>query len=487
MFRSPRRRIVHTLAGMLLATAATTVATFAMPASPALATAPPAVTTLAAAATTRVLFDNSKAETAGNADWIISTSMPDPLAQNANPTSETSWTGALSAWGVALQRTGQYSLKTLPSGNTITYGGTGSLDLANFDEFVIPEPNIRFSTAEKTAIMRFVQAGGGLFLIVDHTGSDRNNDGYDSVAVVNDLLTNNGVDNTDPFGFSVDTNNISSENPRAITDASNTVLNGTFGHVTGSIIRNGSTQTLHPANNASVKGLVLRSGFSQTGTTGWFFTTSTFGSGKVAIWGDSSPIDDGTGQSGNTLFNGWNDPAGTNAALALNATAWLAGAGGTGGGGGGCTAGQLLGNPGFETGTAAPWTAPAGIITNSASRAAHTGTWKAWLDGRGTTRTDTVAQTVTIPASCASASLTYWLHIDTAETTASIGYDTLAVKIGGTTVASYSNLNAATGYTQRTVNLASYIGQTVTVSFVGAEDSTLQTSFVVDDTALTVS
>ena len=133
-----------------------------------------------AATVKRVLFDNTKAETAGNADWIISTSQPDPLAQNANPTSETSWTGALSSWGVALQRTGQYSLKTLPAGNTITYGGTGTLDLKNFDEFVIPEPNVLFSAAEKRAIMQFVQAGGGLFLIVDHTGSDRNNDGYDS-------------------------------------------------------------------------------------------------------------------------------------------------------------------------------------------------------------------------------------------------------------------------------------------------------------------
>jgi hypothetical protein len=46
----------------------------------------------------RVLFDDTLAETAGNADWIISTSMPDPLAQNANPTGETSWTGAISAW-----------------------------------------------------------------------------------------------------------------------------------------------------------------------------------------------------------------------------------------------------------------------------------------------------------------------------------------------------------------------------------------------------
>ena len=35
--------------------------------------------------------------------------MPDPTAQNPNPTSETSWTGAISSWGVALQRTGQYA------------------------------------------------------------------------------------------------------------------------------------------------------------------------------------------------------------------------------------------------------------------------------------------------------------------------------------------------------------------------------------------
>jgi hypothetical protein len=460
------------LAGLLLATAAITVATVAAPAHSAVAAATPH----------RVLFDNSKAETAGNADWIISTSMPDPLAQNANPTSETSWTGALSAWGVALQRTGQYSLKTLPAGSTITYGGTAALDLANFDEFVIPEPNVRFSTAEKTAIMRFVQNGGGLFLIVDHTGSDRNNDGWDSVAIANDLFTSNGVDNTDPFGFSVDVVNVSTDNPVAVNDSTNPVLNGAFGHVTGSIIRSGSTQTLHPADNSSVKGLVWRSTANQTGTTGAFFTTSLFGSGRVAIWGDSSPIDDGTGQPGNTLYDGWNDPAGTNAALALNATAWLAGAGSTGGG---CPAGQLFGNPGFETGTAAPWTASSGVISNSASEPAHGGNWDAWLDGYGATHTDTLTQTVSIPASCISASLSYWLHVATAETTTT-AYDTLAVKVGGTTVASYSNLNAATGYAQRTVNLSSYIGQTVAVSFTGTEDSTKQTSFVLDDTALTI-
>jgi hypothetical protein len=281
----------------------------------------------AAAAPHRVLFDDSKAETAGNADWIVSTAQPDPTVQNRKPTTERSWTGAISAWGVALQRTGRYSLKTLPPGGTISFGGGGALDLANFDVFVMPEPNAPLRPAEKAAILRFVQAGGGFFLVVDHTGSDRNNDGWDAVRIANDLMRTNGVDNTDPFGFTVDAVNVAHDNPAAIHDPGNTVLNGQFGTVTGSIIRNGSTQTLHPADNPSVKGLLWRSGANRSGTTGAFFTTSAFGAGRVAVWGDSSAIDDGTGQPGNTLFDGWDDPAGTDAALALNATAWLAGTG----------------------------------------------------------------------------------------------------------------------------------------------------------------
>ena len=476
MSRSPRRRGA-TIAAVTLAIAAATVAV-GLPNPPA----------AHAATVHRVLFDDTKAETAGNADWIISTSMPDPLSQNANPTTEKSWTGALSAWGVALQRTGQYSLKTLPPGNTITYGGSGALDLANFDEFVMPEPNSPLSAAEKTAIMRFIQNGGGFFLIVDHTGSDRNNDGWDSVRIANDLFTSNGVDNTDPFGFSEDSVDISSENAVAIHDAGNPVVSGSFGTVTGSIIRDGSTQTLHPSDNPNVRGLVWRPSASQSGTTGAFFSTSTFGSGRVAIWGDSSPIDDGTGQSGNTLFDGWDDPAGTDAALALNATAWLAGAGSTGGGGGtGCTATQLLGNPGFETGTAAPWTATSGVVNNSSSEPAHAGSWDAWLDGYGTTHTDTVSQSVSIPATCATATLTYWLHVDTAETTTTTKFDTFTVTAGGSTVDSASNLNAASGYVKHTVNLASFIGSTVTVTFTGTEGTKLQTSFVLDDVAVNVS
>ncbi|AYG84404.1 hypothetical protein DWB77_06618 [Streptomyces hundungensis] len=450
-----------------------------------------AATPSTAAATTsphRVLFDNSKAETAGNADWIIGTSQPDPLGQNPSPSAEKDWTGALSSWGVALQKTGGYALKTLPSGSSITYGTSSATDLKNFDTFVLPEPNVLLSAAEKTAVMQFVKNGGGLFLISDHTGSDRNNDGADAVKVINDLMNNNSVDSTDPFGFSVDALNIATDNPRAVGDTADPVLNGSFGKVTGSIIRNGTTVTLKPADNPAAKGLVYRTGSS--GTTGAFFATSTFGSGRVAFWGDSSPIDDGTGQSGNTLYDGWNDPAGTDAALALNATEWLSGApGSTGGDPGGCASAQLLANPGFESGSSG-WTATSGIINTSAGEPARTGAYKAWLGGKGTAHTDTLAQTVTIPAGCA-ASLAFQLHIDTAETS-STAYDTLKVQVvdaGGAVLATpltYSNLNAASGYAQRTVDLSGYAGQTVTLRFTATEGSKLQTSFVIDDTALTV-
>jgi hypothetical protein len=156
-------------------------------------------------------------------------------------------------------------------------------------------------------------------------------------------------------------------------------------------------------------------------------------------------------------------------------------------GGGGCTAAQLLGNPGFETGSASPWTASSGVIDNSSGEAAHGGTWKAWLNGYGTTHTDTLSQSVTIPASCTSATFTFYLHIDSAETTTTTAYDKLTVAAGSTTLATYSNLNKATGYTQKSLNLSSYAGQTVTLKFTGTEDSSLQTSFVLDDTAVNVS
>ncbi|MFD7814403.1 M4 family metallopeptidase [Streptomyces sp. NPDC059785] len=154
-------------------------------------------------------------------------------------------------------------------------------------------------------------------------------------------------------------------------------------------------------------------------------------------------------------------------------------------GGGTCTSTQLLGNAGFESGNTT-WTASSGVITNDSDQAAHGGSYKAWLDGYGSTHTDTLSQSVAIPSGC-KASLTFYLHIDTSETTSSSQYDKLTVTAGSTTLATYSNLNAASGYTQKTFDLSSLAGSTVTLKFSGVEDSSLQTSFVIDDTALTTS
>ena len=53
-----------------------------------------------------------------------------------------------------------------------------------------------------------------------------------------------------------------------------------------------------------------------------------------------------------------------------------------------------------------------------------------------------------------------------------------------TTLATFSNLNKASGYTLHSYNLLAYKGQTVTLTFSGKEDSSLQTSFVLDDVSV---
>ncbi|GAB3964662.1 hypothetical protein GCM10029978_025660 [Actinoallomurus acanthiterrae] len=154
--------------------------------------------------------------------------------------------------------------------------------------------------------------------------------------------------------------------------------------------------------------------------------------------------------------------------------------------GGGCSSpGNKVTNGGFESGTT-PWTTTSGVVSSSGSgETAHSGSYFAWLDGYGTTHTDSATQSVTIPSGC-KASLSFWLHIDTAESGSTV-YDKLTVKIGSTTLATYSNANAASGYVNKTFDVSSYAGQTVTLSFSGTEDSALQTSFVLDDVAINAS
>ena len=158
------------------------------------------------------------------------------------------------------------------------------------------------------------------------------------------------------------------------------------------------------------------------------------------------------------------------------------------------TSSQLIVNGGFETGGAAPWALTAGVLCSNSGcpgETAHSGSWFAWLDGYGFTHTDTATQTVSIPAGKTTATLAFYLHIDTQEV-GSTAYDTLRVQVlnsSGTvlaTLAAYSNVNATSGYSLHSLNMNAYIGQTVQIRFYGHEDSSLATSFVIDDVTLTV-
>jgi hypothetical protein len=63
-----------------------------------------------------------------------------------------------------------------------------------------------------------------------------------------------------------------------------------------------------------------------------------------------------------------------------------------------------------------------------------------------------------------SGTLSFWLYIDTAKT-GSTATDTLTVKVGSITVATFSNINANNGYTEHTYDVSSFAGQIPTLLF----------------------
>lgn len=297
----------------------------------------------------KILFDATKAETAANADWIIDADLhnmtwnpngntssgnesnaqrlPTPT-QTAVTTStpETYWLGSLSHWAIDCVNKG-YWVETLPYTGQITYGNTSNpQDLSNYKIYIVDEPNILFTAAEKIALMNFVQNGGGLFMISDHDVSDRNNDGHDSPNIWNDFLTNNGVSNNS-FGFIFALENFSdaSSNSNVSILTTDSITKGAYGNVTQVKWSNGTCMTMNPSQNPYVKGHVWKNGKGQTDTAVCVVTTR-YGCGKVTAMGDSSPMDDGTGDPNDaSLYDGYiTDAAGNHQKLLMNMVIWLA-------------------------------------------------------------------------------------------------------------------------------------------------------------------
>lgn len=94
---------------------------------------------------------------------------------------------------------------------------------------------------------------------------------------------------------------------------------------------------------------------------------------------------------------------------------------------------------------------------------------------------------MTIPAGCSRYTLSFWMRVTTAESSTTAQNDKLVVTLGTSTVATtYSNLDKNAGYVQKTVDITGQAGGTVSLKFTGTENNALQTTFALDDLALTV-
>ena len=151
---------------------------------------------------------------------------------------------------------------------------------------------------------------------------------------------------------------------------------------------------------------------------------------------------------------------------------------------------NVIVNGGFE-GSQSPWVrSGAGAFYIANGNYPHGGTGYIYFGVNNSTSGQTYQQ-VTIP-STAAGTLSFWLNVTSSETTTTTVYDRLFVEVRNTagtllaTPATYSNLNKGTAgvYSLKSLNVAAYKGQTVRIQFRTTTDSSLATTFRVDDVAL---
>jgi hypothetical protein len=238
-----------------------------------------------------ILFDLTKREDAGNADWRID--------------------GAYSSWADALRAQG-YIVQAL-TGSSVT-----NTALSGASAFVVAEPQNPFTDTERSAIQSFVQNGGGLLMISDHRVSDRDNDGWDSPEVFN------GWDGSSPSNPSTTLRN-------SLNSDSIFGLGHSFASSFSDPVYTIAPLTTHPVlNGVSSAGIYVgtsidvNSGTALMGVNGkTYLAANTVGSGRVLAYGDSSAFSDATFSDGSTSqFNNWVNLS--NAKLAVNMVQWLA-------------------------------------------------------------------------------------------------------------------------------------------------------------------
>lgn len=259
-----------------------------------------------------VVFDNAHAQQAGNADWVIDNDAPAPSP--SSPSSESDWRGAYSSWGYDLLKSGRYHVSTNKSAFSDSV-------LAKVDALIVPEPNSPFTSAEISALQRYVYNGGGLFLMANHSGSDRDNDGWDAVRIWESVLAAFSPSLGISFREVRETDDPCSN---LFPDPLDPVMVGPFGVVDYMGFNSGSELDISISKNSTLQGLAWPDGVIQGYVEAWA-VRGRYGEGRVVAISDSSPADDGTGQSGDELYDSWNLSDQQNDSFHLNATAYLVG------------------------------------------------------------------------------------------------------------------------------------------------------------------
>lgn len=249
----------------------------------------------------KVLFDNTHAQTAGAADWVID--------------------GGFSDFANALADNGYY-VKELRKTTPIVYE-----DLADYDVFVIAEPNIPFKQSEQAAMLEYVEDGGSIFFIGDHYNADRNKNRWDGSESINGYRRGAWTDPTqgmsdeekaseamqgvvssdwlaDNFGVRFRYNALGDVAANEIVEPSQAF--GITEGVSAVAMHAGSTlaiidptkakgivyvpETDEAWGNAVDQGVYNGGGVAE----GPYVAVSKIGAGKAAFIGDSSPVEDAT-------------------------------------------------------------------------------------------------------------------------------------------------------------------------------------------------
>lgn len=269
---------------------------------------PVEVTLPAAVSPGLVLFDAGHGETSGNADWVIDNDTPSPSP--TDPDSPEDWRGAFSSFGYGLHTLG-YEVRTLTR-------QISASELASAQVLVLPEPNGEFTDGEVDAIASFVDAGGALVVFTNHHGSDRDSDGIDANDALAPIFAAIPAGIRDP-GESWDTGN-EQNTTASIGLSGDPILHGRSGEVERvDFFQAASFRIDELPQSRRVIGVPGQPEVSYVVRVAAGYA----GQGRLLAFPDSAAADDGTGASGDDLYDGWSEY--DNAALFLNGVDWAAG------------------------------------------------------------------------------------------------------------------------------------------------------------------